>query len=74
MDGNNDFFENFQRNKYLKKLPSMQRVNDNLGLHYLEKISLFSYERHFIVFVWERNLNVCCFQQIMLYTIHVYSY
>ena len=26
MDGNNDFFENFERNKYLKKLPSMQRV------------------------------------------------
>ena len=25
--GNNDFFENFERNKYLKKLPSMQRVN-----------------------------------------------
>ena len=27
MDGNNEFFENFERNKYLKKLPSMQRVN-----------------------------------------------
>ena len=27
MGGNNDFFENFERNKYLKKLPSMQRVN-----------------------------------------------
>ena len=26
MDGNNEFFENFERNKYLKKLPSMQRV------------------------------------------------
>jgi len=26
MGGNNDFFENFERNKYLKKLPSMQRV------------------------------------------------
>ena len=27
MGGNNEFFENFERNKYLKKLPSMQRVN-----------------------------------------------
>ena len=27
MGGNNDFFENFERNKHLKKLPSMQRVN-----------------------------------------------
>ena len=27
MGGNNDFIFNFERNKYLKKLPSMQRVN-----------------------------------------------
>ena len=27
MGGNNECFENFERNKYLKKLPSMQRVN-----------------------------------------------
>ena len=26
MGGNNEFFENFERIKYLKKLPSMQRV------------------------------------------------
>ena len=26
MSGNNEFFEIFERNKYLKKLPSMQRV------------------------------------------------
>ena len=26
MGGNNEFFENFERKKYLKKLPSMQRV------------------------------------------------
>ena len=26
MGGNNEFFLNFERNKYLKKLPSMQRV------------------------------------------------
>ena len=26
MGGKNEFFENFERNKYLKKLPSMQRV------------------------------------------------
>ena len=30
MGGNNDFFENFERNKYLKKLPSMQRVKKNI--------------------------------------------
>ena len=28
MGGNNEVFENFERNKYLKKLPSMQRVNE----------------------------------------------
>ena len=27
MGGNNEFFENLEKNKYLKKLPSMQRVN-----------------------------------------------
>ena len=26
MSGNNEFFEKFERKKYLKKLPSMQRV------------------------------------------------
>ena len=26
MGGNNEFFENFERNKYLKNIPSMQRV------------------------------------------------
>ena len=37
MGGNNDSFENFERNKYLKKLPSMQRVNwhDACGLTWL---------------------------------------
>ena len=34
MGGNNEFFENFERNKYLKKLPSMQRVKKNLCLIY----------------------------------------
>ena len=29
MGGNNEFFENFERNKYLKKLPSMQRVKQS---------------------------------------------
>ena len=29
MGGNNEFFENFERNKYLKKLPSMQRVKSH---------------------------------------------
>ena len=33
MGGNNEFFGNFERNKYLNKLPSMQRVNitQNVG-------------------------------------------
>ena len=39
MGGNNEFFLNFERNKYLKKLPSMQRVNPfiwdtDLSVHY----------------------------------------
>jgi len=29
MGGNNEFFENFERNKYLKKMPSMQRFKKN---------------------------------------------
>ena len=36
MGGNNDFFENFERNKYLKKLPSMQRVNEYRTYHNTE--------------------------------------
>ena len=32
MGGNSEFFENFESNKYLKKLPSMQRVNLNTCL------------------------------------------
>ena len=28
MGGNNEFLENFERNKYLKILPSMQRVKN----------------------------------------------
>ena len=30
MGGNNEFFEIFERNKYLRKLPSMQRVKGGL--------------------------------------------
>ena len=30
MGANNEFYENFERNKYLKKLPSMQRVKITL--------------------------------------------
>ena len=30
MGGNNEFFENFEKNKYLKKLPSMQRVKGQI--------------------------------------------
>ena len=32
MGGNNGFFENFERNKHLKKLPSMQRVKKRVEL------------------------------------------
>ena len=31
MGGNNELFENFEGNKYLKKLPSMQRVKHSLN-------------------------------------------
>ena len=46
MGGNNEFFENLERNKYLKKLPSMQRVNDkgttntNLFVHFQSNIQV----------------------------------
>ena len=33
MGRNNAFFENYKRNKYLKKLPSMQRVKEASILH-----------------------------------------
>jgi len=32
MGGNNDFFENFERDEYLKNLPSMQRVKVGVGI------------------------------------------
>ena len=32
MGGNNEFFENFERKKYFKKLPSMQRVKHMIGI------------------------------------------
>ena len=31
MGGNDESFENFERNKYLKKLPSMQRIMMEFG-------------------------------------------
>ena len=45
MGGNNEFFENFEGNKYLKKLPSMQRVKaqiDNLLLKSLNQNCLLA--------------------------------
>ena len=33
MGGNNEFFENFERNKYLKILPNMQRVKCSSSLN-----------------------------------------
>ena len=45
MGGNNDFFENLERNKYLKKLPSMQRV----------KLRLMSY-----VLTVVKGINIQC--------------
>ena len=39
MRGNNDFFEIFERNKYLKKIPSMQRVKRELA--YIVDLSFF---------------------------------
>ena len=37
MGGNNEFFENFERNKYLKTLPSMQKVKHSPLTHSLQK-------------------------------------
>ena len=34
MGGNNEFFENFERNKYLKKLTSMQRVKSFVYIYF----------------------------------------
>ena len=34
MGGNNEFYENFERNKYLKKLPSMQIVKFSTVFHH----------------------------------------
>ena len=42
MGGNNEFFENFERNKYLKKLLSMQRVN---GVLLLQDVDLFCHRK-----------------------------
>ena len=36
MGGNNEFFENFERSKYLKKLPSMQRFNIGFTICYCQ--------------------------------------
>ena len=36
MGENNDFFLNFERNKYLKKLPSMQRVKQPCVSYYIK--------------------------------------
>ena len=46
MNGNYEFFENFERNKYLKKLPSMQRVK--VSPVYKNAIYL-SFEWHLLV-------------------------
>ena len=58
MGGNNEFFENFERNKYLKKLPSMQRVNPfYLGFWC---ISTFV----FLQTGWSQNQVPCAWNQI----------
>jgi len=41
MDGNNECFEKFERNKYLKKLPSMQRVK-KVGFKIAQKLHVFT--------------------------------
>ena len=41
MGGNYDFFENFERKKYLKKLPSMQRVKMQNGRSSADLFVLF---------------------------------
>ena len=44
MGGNNEFFENFERNKYLKKLPSMQRVKTE-EMHHTTEFLLVEVEK-----------------------------
>ena len=43
MGGNNEFFENFERNKYLNKLPSMQRVKSKAEVDRAYGWSTFSW-------------------------------
>ena len=43
MGGNNEFFENFERKKYWKKLPSMQRVKARMILNVKVVSSNLSY-------------------------------
>ena len=38
MGGSNEFFENFERNKYLKKIPSMQRVKRSSACFHIVKL------------------------------------
>ena len=63
MGGNNELFENFERNKYLKKLPSMQRDNyqiaDTVPSKSLEQNKIFSH--HF---------KKCVYLKCPLQTIH----
>ena len=72
MRGNNEHFEIFERNKYLKKLPSMQRVNSpglwNLGIIFkntrfyiiqlVSRSKLFARSDKFALFKWKE-----CFQK-----------
>ena len=58
MDGNDEFFENFERNKYLKKLPSMQRVN-NLwlsGAPYSLEINFYRALRSYYCGNWPNSI------------------
>ena len=46
MGGNKECFENFERNKYLKKLPSMQKVKVFVLLQPLVEKCAISYVKY----------------------------
>jgi len=74
MGGNNEFFENFERNKYLKKLPSMQRVKELTLEDLLCRIRVYSEcqaMKTFIMSLMGKNwLRVVIMVGIFLIIIH----
>ena len=49
MGGNNECFENFERHKYLKKLPSMQRAIIDTARQNTVQLPLYAYLQRGII-------------------------